>query len=292
VITMTILIDSETKVLVQGITGSVGSFQTKIMKDYGTKVVAGVTPGKGGKEVHGIPVYDFVEDAVQEHEIDATICFVPGPFTKGAAIEAMQAEIPFVVLTAEGVPIHDMMDLINLSKKKEATLLGPDTPGLISPGESKLGVHPNDMMLPGKVGVMSRSGALSYEICKCLTENDLGQSTVVGIGGGPLWGMTQKDVVKLFNEDDETEIIVIAGEVGGDMEQKAAEYIKYQVEKPVVALIVGRSAPQGKQLGHAGAIVEGESGKAQNKIDALEDAGAKIAKDPSNIVDKIREIKD
>jgi len=286
---MAILIDSETNVLVQGITGSVGAFQTKVMKEYGTNIVAGVTPGKGGKEVHGIPVYDFVEDAKEQHEIDATICFVPGPFTKEAAFEAMESDIPLIVLTAEGVPIHDMIELINYSKKKESTLLGPDTPGLISPGKSKLGVHPNDMVMSGKVGVMSRSGALSYEICKSLTENGIGQSTVVGIGGGPLWGLTQKDLVKLFNRDDQTEQIVIAGEVGGDMEQRAAEYISSNVEKPVVGLIVGRSAPKGKQLGHAGAIVEGESGKAKNKIEALKKAGAEIARDPQDITNIIKE---
>lgn len=284
---MAILIDEDTNVLVQGITGSIGSFQTKIMEEYGTNVVAGVTPGKGGQEIEGIPVYDFVEDAVENHDIDASISFVPGRFTRDAAIEAMDAGVEFIVLTAEGVPSNDMMELINYANKKGARLLGPDTPGLISPGKSKLGVHPHQMVKPGKVGVMSRSGALSYEICKSLTENDVGQTTVVGIGGGPLWGSTTLDVLKLFNEDSETETIVIAGEVGGDMEQRAAEYISKNVDKEVVALIVGRAAPKGKQLGHAGAIVEGESGKAENKIAALKDAGAKIAKKPSEIAEII-----
>lgn len=286
---MAILIDSETNVLVQGITGNIGSFQTKIMKEYGTNIVAGVTPGKGGQEVHGIPVYDFVEDAVEDHEIDASISFVPGRFTRDAAIEAIDADIPFIVLTAEGVSTLDMMDLINYADKKGSRLLGPDTPGLISPGKCKLGVHANQMVTPGSVGVMSRSGALSYEICKSLTENNIGQSTVVGIGGGPLWGSTTLDVLKLFNEDPETDTIVIAGEVGGDMEQRAADYISSNVDKEVVAIIVGRSAPQGKQLGHAGAIVEGESGKAENKIAALRDAGAKIAEKPSKIPEIIKD---
>lgn len=288
-IKMSILIDSETNVLVQGITGSIGSFQTRIMKEYGTNIVAGVTPGKGGQEIHGIPVYDFVGDAVKNHEIDASISFVPGRFTKDAAIEAIDADIPFVVLTAEGVSTLDMMDLINYAEKKDSRLLGPDTPGLISPGKSKLGVHPNQMVMPGKVGVVSRSGALSYEICKSLTENDIGQSTVVGIGGGPLWGSTTLDVLELFNEDPETEKIVIAGEVGGDMEQRAANYISSNVDKEVVSIIVGRSAPRGKQLGHAGAIVEGKSGKAENKIAALREAGARIARNPSEIANLIQE---
>ena len=280
---MAILIDENTRVLVQGITGRVGSFQTKIMLDYGTKVVAGVTPGKGGMEIHGIPVYDFIEEALRDHEVNAAISFVPARFAKDAAIEAIDNGIPFLVLTAEGIPDHDVITILNYAAAKGTTVLGPDTPGLVSPGKCKLGVHPNRVLKEGHVGVVSKSGALSYEVCRVLVEHGIGQSTVVGIGGGPLWGLSQKDVLKMFQEDPETKVVVLLGEVGGTMEQEAAAFIERSMDKPVISLIVGRAAPKGAQMGHAGAIIEGEEGTAQSKIKALKKAGATVVSSPSQI---------
>lgn len=280
---MAILIDTNTRVLVQGITGRVGSFQTKIMQDYGTKIVAGVTPGKGGMEVDGIPVYDFIEEALQEHEVDAAISFVPARFAKDAALEVIDSGIHFLVVTAEGIPDQDVFTILNYAATKGTKVLGPDTPGLISPGKCKLGVHPHRMFTEGRVGVLSKSGALSYEVCRILTKNGIGQSTVVGIGGGPLWGLSQQAVLKMFEEDPETEIIVLLGEVGGTTEQEAAAFIKGYMDKPVVSLIAGRTAPRGAQMGHAGAIIEGEEGTAESKIRALREAGSFIAKNPSEI---------
>lgn len=280
---MAILIDSNTRILVQGITGRVGSFQTKIMQEYGTKIVAGVTPGKGGMEVHGIPVYDFVEEALREHEVDAAISFVPARFAKDAALEVIDSGIRFLVVTAEGIPDQDVLTVINYAASKRTKVLGPDTPGLISPGKCKLGVHPHRMFTEGPVGVLSKSGALSYEVCRVLTKNGIGQSTVVGIGGGPLWGLSQQAVLKMFQEDPETEIIVLLGEVGGTTEQEAAALMKSYTDKPVISLIAGRTAPRGAQMGHAGAIIEGEEGTAESKIRALREAGSLIAKSPSEI---------
>ena len=280
---MAILIDENTRVLVQGITGRVGSFQTEIMLDYGTKIVAGVTPGKGGTETHGIPVYDFIEEALRDHEVNAAISFVPARFAKDAAIEAIDNGIPFLVLTAEGIPDRDVITILNYAAAKGTTVLGPDTPGLVSPGKCKLGVHPNRVLKEGHVGVVSKSGALSYEVCRVLVEHGIGQSTVVGIGGGPLWGMSQKDVLKMFQADPETEVVVLLGEVGGTMEQEAAAFIERGMDKPVISLIVGRAAPKGAQMGHAGAIIEGEEGTAQSKIKALKKAGATVVSSPSQI---------
>ena len=287
---MAILIDENTRVLVQGITGRVGSFQTKIMLEYGTKVVAGVTPGKGGMEIHGIPVYDFIEEALRDHEVNAAISFVPARFAKDAAIEAIDNGIPFLVLTAEGIPDHDVITILNYAAAKGTTVLGPDTPGLVSPGKCKLGVHPNRVLKEGHVGVVSKSGALSYEVCRVLVEHGIGQSTVVGIGGGPLWGLSQKDVLKMFQEDPETKVVVLLGEVGGTMEQEAAVFIERSMDKPVISLIVGRAAPKGARMGHAGAIVEGEEGTAENKIKALKNAGSFIAKNPSQIPEIIKKV--
>lgn len=287
---MAILINKNTQVLIQGITGNVGSFQAKVMKDYGTRIVAGVTPGKGGTSVHGIPVYDYVEEAVAEHRIDAAFGFVPGVAAKSAALEVLQNGIPFLVITTEGVPSVDMIEIIHFASEKGAHVLGPDTAGLISPGKCKLGVHPNRMFIEGNVGVLSKSGALSYEVCKNLTENGIGQSTVVGIGGGPHWGMNQTTILKMFEEDPETKIVVMLGEVGGSMEIDAAEFIKNHMTKPVVSLIVGRSAPEGAQMGHAGAIVEGKEGTAAYKISELKKAGVHIANRPSEIPQIIKSL--
>ena len=288
---MAILIDKNSRVLVQGITGQVGSFQTKVMKEYGTDIVAGVTPGKGGMKVHGIPVYDFVEEALQSHEVDAAISFVPARLAKDAALEAIDSGIRFLVVTTEGIPDQDMLTIINCATSKGITVLGPDTPGLISPGRCKLGVHPNRMFTEGRVGVLSKSGALSYEVCRVLTENGIGQSTVLGIGGGPLWGLPQKAVLKLFQEDPETEVIVLLGEVGGTTEQDAAAFIERYMDKLVVSLIVGRTAPKGAQMGHAGAIIEGEEGTTESKIKTLRNAGSLIARSPSEIPEIIKAVR-
>jgi len=287
---MAILVGMSTSVLIQGITGIVGSFQTKIMQEYGTNVVAGVTPGKGGRKVHNVPVYDSVEEAAAYHKIDAVLSFVPAPFAKEAAIEVIDVGIPLLVLTAEGVPDHDMLTIINYAATKGTTILGPDTPGVISPGKCKVGVHPNRMFIEGRVGVLSKSGALSYEVCKALTEHGIGQSSVVGIGGGPLWGLSQQAVLRMFQEDPETKIVVLLGEVGGTMEQAAAAFIQSYMDKPVVALIVGGAAPEGVQMGHAGAIVEGKEGTAASKIKALEQSGALIVYRPSEIPEIIKNL--
>lgn len=287
---MAILIDKSTNVVIQGITGNVGAFQAKIMQDYGTHIVAGVTPGKGGTTIHGIPVYDFVAEAAAEHHIDAAFGFVPAKFAKDAALEVIQAGIKLQVITSEGIPNQDMLTIINFARSKGSIVVGPDTAGLISPGKCKLGVHPQKFYMEGFVGVLSKSGALSYEVGKELTENGIGQTTVVGIGGGPYWGLSQTTVLQKFQDDPETKVIVMLGEVGGRMEIEAAEYIRKNVTKPVISLIVGRSAPEGAQMGHAGAIVEGKVGTAQSKIEALQAAGVNIAYRPSDIVKIIRKL--
>ena len=288
---MAILIDENTKVLVQGITGNVGAFQTKIMRDYGTNIVAGVTPGKGGREIHGIPVYDLVEEAVQAHDINAAINFVPSRFAKDAALEVISCGIPFLVLATEGIPDRDVLKLLHYAALKGTTVLGPDTPGLISPGKCKLGVHPHTMFMPGSVGIISKSGSLSYEIGRMLSANGMGQSSVVGIGGGPLWGMSQADVLHLFEADPETKVVVLLGEVGGTMEHQAAAFIRQQkMSKPTIALIVGRTAPSGTQMGHAGAIIEGQEGTAASKIKAFREAGTRIAENAEEIPRLIKKL--
>ena len=287
---MAILINRETQVLIQGITGKVGSFQSQIMKDYGTKIVAGVTPGKGGTEIFGVPVYDLVEEAAAEHRIDAAFGFVPARFAKEGALEVLSAGVPFLVLTTEGIPELDMLKIVHFAKIRGAKVLGPDTPGLISPGKCKLGVHPHALFMEGPVGILSRSGSLSYEVARVLTSHGMGQSTVVGIGGGPIWGLSQQEVLKMFQDDPETKVVVLLGEVGGRMEHAAAEFISRHMTKPVVALIVGRMAPKGSQMGHAGAIIEGEEGTAASKIAALKKAGAFIAKSSVEIPEIIKKI--
>jgi succinyl-CoA synthetase alpha subunit len=287
---MCILVDEDTKVIVQGITGTVGSFQTKVMLDYGTKVVAGVTPGKGGQKVHGVPVYDIVEDAVEENGGDASLIFVPGPYAADATIEAIEAGVSLAVMTAEGVPLLDVMKVMSLAAERGVAVIGPDTAGLISPGRCKVGVHPHRLFMEGSVGVVSKSGALSYETSKALTEGGYGQSTVIGIGGGPMWGLTQVEALRLFEEDEGTEAVVLLGEIGGSMEEEAAEFIGEHMSKPVVSLIVGRHAPEGERMGHAGAIIQGGRGTAAGKIAALERAGARVVKGPREIPLVLREL--
>lgn len=288
---MAILVGKDTQVLVQGITGRSGSLQTKVMKEYGTKIVAGVTPGKGGLTVEGVPVYDSISQACKEHRIDAAISFVPAPLAKDAAFEIIDSGIKFFVITTEGIPDHDVMEIVTYARLHNARMLGPGSAGIISPGKCKLGAHPPRMYREGSVGLVSKSGALSYEVGKTLTEAGIGQSTVLAIGGGPVWGFTQKEAVALFQDDPETEVIVVLGEIGGTMEEEVARFVKASVTKPVVAMIVGRAAPQGRSLGHAGAIIEGTKGTAQAKIQALRDAGAKIARTPAEIVEIIRRLR-
>jgi len=287
---MCILVDRETRVIVQGITGTVGSFQSKVMLEYGTNLVAGVTPGKGGEQIHGVPVYDLVEEAVEEHGGEVILSFVPGPYSADAAIESIQAGLKLVIMTAEGVPLYDVMRVMRLIKEKGAMVIGPDTAGVISPGRSKAGVHPNKLFKEGHIGIVSKSGALSYEVSKTLTEAGLGQSTVVGIGGGPMWGFTQVDALRLFQDDDETEAIVLIGEIGGTMEEEAAEYIKKKITKPVVSLIVGRHAPKGERMGHAGAIIQHGKGLAEDKLNILRAAGVQVVKGPRDIPLVIKEL--
>jgi len=287
---MSILIKSDTKVLVLGITGKSGKLQTKIMRNYGTQIVAGVTPGKGGMEVEGVPVYNFVSEAVQKHQIDVAISFVPPRFSKDSCLEVIESNIKFFVITAEGIPDHDVVDILQYGNLKGTKILGPGSAGLIAPGKCKLGAHPPQMYLEGNVGIVSKSGALSYEIGKTLTESDIGQSAVVAIGGGPLWGLKQTDILPMFEDDCETRIIVMLGEIGGTMEEEAAEVIKNRIKKPVISLIVGKSAPKGKSLGHAGAIIEGNLGTVESKVTALKKAGALIAEDSLDIVRLIKQI--
>lgn len=287
---MAIYIDRDTRILIQGITGNVGAFQSRIMKAYGSRIVAGVTPGKGGQVVAGIPVYNLVAEAVAEHPIDAAISFVPAPFAKAAAFEIAAAGIPFLVLTTEGIPENDIIDIVRYADLTGTRVVGPDTPGLISPGRSKLGVHPQAMFTPGPVGIVSKSGSLSYEVGRVLTAAGIGQSSVVGIGGGPVWGTTHADVLGEFENDPRTEAVVLLGEVGGTLEHRAAEFIQTAMTKPVVAMIVGRCAPEGARMGHAGAIVEGEQGSAAGKLAALRRAGAHTAATAQEIVEILQKL--
>lgn len=288
---MSILINNNTRVLVQAITGKSGILQTRAMKEYGTNIVVGVTPGKGGLTVEDVPVYDTVLEAVNNHAVDAAISFVPPKFAKDSCFEVVDSGIKFLVLTTEGIPDHDVIDILSYAKSKGTRILGPGTAGIIAPGKCKLGAHPGRMYREGRVGVVSKSGALSYEVGKTLTEAGIGQSAVAAIGGGPIWGMTSRDLVELYQEDDQTDLIVLLGEIGGSMEEEAAGFISKYVTKPVVSLIVGRAAPEGKSLGHAGAIIEGSKGTAASKIEALSKAGVHIAKTPQEIIQIIQRIR-
>ena len=285
---MAILVGKDTKVLVQAMTGKSGSLQTKAMLEAGTRIVAGVTPGKGGQELYGIPVYDYVAEAKAEHEFDTVISFVPPKAAKDSCFEAIDAGIRVLILTTEEIALHNVVEIIAYAKAHGTVLVGPGCAGVIAPGICKAGAHPVRFFMPGRVGVVSKSGALSYEIGKTLTEAGIGQSCVTAIGGGPLWGFTQKDAVALYEKDPDTDVIVLLGEIGGGSEEEAAAYIGAHVTKPVVSLIVGRHAPQGKSLGHAGAIVSGNVGTAETKIAALRDAGVHVVKDPAELVETIR----
>ncbi|MCD6432280.1 succinate--CoA ligase subunit alpha [Candidatus Bathyarchaeota archaeon] len=281
---MPIIVNKNTKAIVQGITGKQGSFHTKLMLEYGTKIVAGVTPGKGRTRIHNVPVYDTVEEALEKHEANASIIFVPAPFAADAILEALENGIKTIVTITEHIPIKDAISVMSYAKQQRATIIGPNTPGIISPEECKLGIMPAHIFRKGNVGIISRSGTLTYEIAASLTRNGLGQSTCLGLGGDPITGLNFVDVLKMFREDPQTEAVVLIGEIGGNLEELAAEYItKENYPKPVAAFIAGRTAPPGKRMGHAGAIIMGKAGTAESKIEALKNAGVDVAEKPSDI---------
>ena len=284
---MVIMIDSSTRVVVQGMTGGQGRFHTDVMRQYGTNVVAGVTPGRGGMEVEGIPVYDSFDEIPVEPT--ASIIFVPAPFAKDAALEAIEFGLDPVVIITEHIPVHDSMEIVHRAGKKKIAVVGPNTPGIISPGQCKMGVMPSQVFSPGNVGLISRSGTLTYEIVDDLTRAGLGQSTAVGLGGDPIVGLSYIDLLELFENDPDSKGMVMIGEIGGSAEERAAEYIGNNITKPVVAYIAGRAAPRGKTMGHAGAIISGGKGTALSKIEALRDAGVKVARTPGEIPDLLKE---
>ena len=274
---MSILINRNTKVLVQGITGNIGTTQTKLMLKEGTKIVAGVTPGKGGERVENIPVFDTVEEAVNNFSIDVSVLFVPATVAKDSVIEAVNSGIKLVVLITEHTPVHDVMEMKAYVFQKKALLIGPTTPGIITPGECKIGILPANMFCSGSVGIISRSGTLAYEVAANLCKIGIGQSTVVGMGADMVAGTNLVDILKLFNEDKETKVVVLVGEVGGTQEEDAAKFISAKMSKPVVAYIAGASVPPGKRMGHAGAIIERGKGSAKSKVEALTTIGVKVA---------------
>ena len=285
---MSVLIGRDTKVVVQGL-GREGSFHAARMKEYGTKVVAGTKPGAGGTKVDGTPIFDTVAQAVDATGANASIIFVPAPGAMDAMLEAIDNELGVVVCITEGTPVQDMLKVASVLERSASTLIGPNCPGLITPGQCKIGIMPAENFSAGPVGFVSRSGTLTYEIADALSRNGLGQSTCIGIGGDPVIGLPTPDAVRLLNEDDATEVIVIVGEIGGSAEEKAAEYMRAFGKKPAVAFIAGRSAPPGKRMGHAGAIVSGNQGTAASKVKAFEEAGIPVADAPSEIPGLVKE---
>jgi len=286
---MSVIIDKDTKIIVQGITGHQGRFHSGEMIKFGAKVVAGVTPGKGGMEVNGVPVYDTVEEAMV-HEPEATMISVPAPFVKDAAFEAMYHGIRVVYILTEKVPLHDALDIVTYARSHGYVVIGPNGPGITIPGKTKMGIMPNHIFREGKVAVASRSGTLTYEIVNALTLAGYGQSVVIGLGGDRITGLNFVDVLELFEKDEDTEAIVLVGEIGGTAEEEAAEYIKKNVSKPVVAYIAGRSAPPGKRMGHAGAIITRGRGTAESKIKAFNEAGVPVAEFPWEIPDALKKV--
>ncbi|MDC1067887.1 succinate--CoA ligase subunit alpha [Candidatus Kapabacteria bacterium] len=289
---MSVLVNKNTKVLVQGITGSEGTFHSSQMLEYGTKVVAGVTPGKGGLNYEGndeykfikpVPVFNSVSDAVKKTNADTSIIFVPPPFAADAILEAIDSEIKLIICITEGIPVKDMIKVKAALETGKSRLIGPNCPGVITPGEAKIGIMPGFIHTPGKVGVVSRSGTLTYEAVKQLTDEGLGQTTCIGIGGDPIIGTQFIDAIKLFNKDPKTEAIMMIGEIGGTAEEEAAEYIKQNVTKPVIGFIAGRTAPPGRRMGHAGAIISGGKGGAEDKIAVMKDAGIHIVDVPGDL---------
>jgi succinyl-CoA synthetase alpha subunit len=279
-----IMIDKNTRAIVQGITGSQGSFHTKLMLEYGTKIVAGTSPGKGGTQVQGVPVYNTIAEVREKCEINASIIFIPAPFAADATFEALDNGIRTITVITEHIPIRDAIEVMAYAKQMDASVIGPNTPGIITPGECKLGIMPSHIFKSGNVGMVSRSGTLTYEIAAGLTKKQLGQSTCFGLGGDPITGLNFIDALKMFEKDPQTKAVVLIGEIGGNLEELAADYIaKEEYGKPVVAYIAGRSAPPGKRMGHAGAIVMGRAGTAESKIEAFRKANVKVAEKPGDI---------
>jgi len=287
---MAVLVDASTRLLVQGITGREGSFHTQQMIEYGTTVVAGVTPGAGGREVHGVPVFDTVAEAVAATQPNVSFVAVPAPFAPDAILEAADAGIPLIVCITEGIPVLEMVRVYHAVRARGVRLVGPNCPGVISPGKAKVGIMPGFIHTPGPVGIVSRSGTLTYEVVWALTRAGIGQSTAVGIGGDPVIGTSFVDVLQAFQNDPETQVIVLIGEIGGADEEAAAEYIRAHVTKPVVGFIAGRTAPPGRRMGHAGAIISGGRGTAAEKIAALEAAGVPVAERPAQVADLVRQV--
>jgi succinyl-CoA synthetase alpha subunit len=286
---MSILINKDTKVIVQGITGRDGAFHTSKMKAYGTNIVGGISPGKGGSEVHGVPVFNTVEEAVEATGANASVIFVPAPFAGDAILEASYAGIELVICITEGVPVKDMIKVTPILKQHGTKLIGANCPGLITVDECLIGILPGMIFKKGNVGLISRSGTLTYEVVNMLTESGLGQTTCVGIGGDSVSGLYFRELLEMYENDPETKAVVVIGEIGGDAEEQAAQYIKDHMKKPVVAFIAGQSAPPGKRMGHAGAIISSGSGTAEEKIKAFEAAGVPVAKEPGDIPRLVKE---
>jgi len=287
---MSILVDDDTRVVVQGITGGEGKFHSEQMLEYGTNVVAGAVPGKGGQEVAGVPVYDTVRGAVREEDADASVVFVPPAFAGDAIFEALDSRLDLVVAITEGVPQQDMARVYKRLGETDTHLIGPNCPGLITPGEAKLGILPGNIFADGDVGLVSRSGTLTYQVVDSLTQRGIGQTSAVGIGGDPIIGSDFVDVLEMFENDTETKAVVMCGEIGGEDEEEAARYIAEYMDTPVAGFIAGRTAPPGKRMGHAGAIVSGSgTGTAQSKIDALNDAGVPVGDTPEEVVEHVED---
>ncbi len=284
---MSILIDHNTKLVVQGISGREGEFHTKQMLEYGTQVVAGTRPGRGGEKILGVPIFDTVADAVAATRANTSVIYVPGRGAADAMLEASDAGIALVVCISENIPVLDMIHVTRKLAENNTKLIGPNCPGLISPGKSKVGIIPSNICIPGPVGLVSRSGTLTYEVVHALTQRGIGQSTCVGIGGDPVHGLGFIEVLELFERDSDARAVVLIGEIGGTDEEKAAEYIKTKMTKPVVAFVAGQTAPPGKRMGHAGAIIEGGAGTAAEKIAAFKSAGAQVARHPTEAADLI-----
>jgi succinyl-CoA synthetase alpha subunit len=288
---MSVLVDEDTRVVVQGITGGEGKFHAEQMMEYGTNVVAGAVPNRGGQEVAGVPVYDTVSQAAREEDADASVIFVPPAFAADAIFEALDSELDLAVAITEGVPTQDMSKVYKRLSEVDTHLIGPNCPGIITPGEAKLGILPGNIFSSGNVGLVSRSGTLTYQVVDNLTSRGLGQTTAIGIGGDPIIGTSFVDALSLFEDDPETDAVVMCGEIGGEDEEQAAEFIAENMDTPVAGFIAGRTAPPGKRMGHAGAIVSGSgTGTAESKIDALNDAGVPVGDTPEEVADSVEKL--